>query len=53
MQRNQELLKTRVDWAFPGVTVDKNPPAKAGNTGSIPGSGIFYMLGAIKPTSHS
>ena len=25
--------------AFPGVPVEKNPPANAGNAGSIPGSG--------------
>jgi len=25
--------------AFPGGSVVKNPPANAGNTGSIPGSG--------------
>ena len=24
---------------FPGVSVVKNPPAKAGNVGSVPGSG--------------
>ena len=26
-------------WAFPGGSVVKNPPANAGNTGLIPGSG--------------
>ena len=36
------LLKTvvvGVGGAFPGVPVAKNPPANAGNAGSIPGSG--------------
>ena len=31
-------------WDFPGGTVDKNPPANAGDTGSIPGLGRFHML---------
>ena len=26
-------------WSFPGGSVVKNPPANAGDTGSIPGSG--------------
>jgi len=30
--------------AFPGGTVDKNPPASVGDMGSIPGPGRFYML---------
>ena len=29
---------------FPGGTVVKNPPANAGDTGSIPGLGRFHML---------
>ena len=28
---------------FPGGTVDKNPSANAGDTGSIPGPGRFHM----------
>ena len=28
---------------FPGGTVVKNPPANAGDTGSIPGPGRFHM----------
>ena len=28
---------------FPGGTVDKNPPANAGESGSIPGPGRFHM----------
>ena len=28
---------------FPGGAVDKNPPGKAGDTGSIPGLGRFHM----------
>ena len=31
---------------FPGGTMDKNPPANEGDTGSIPGLGIFRMLGS-------
>ena len=29
---------------FPGGTVDKNPPANAGDTGSIPGPGRPHIL---------
>ena len=29
---------------FPGGTVVKNPPANAGDTGSIPGPGRSHML---------
>ena len=29
-------------WDFPGGPVDKNLPAKAGDTGSIPGLGRFH-----------
>ena len=29
---------------FPGGTVDENPPAYAGDMGSIPGPGRFHML---------
>ena len=28
-------------WGFPGGSVVKNPPANAGDTGLIPGQGIF------------
>ena len=31
-------------WVFPGGTVDENPPAYAGDMGSIPGPGRFHML---------
>ena len=30
-------------WDFPGGTVDRNPPASAGDTGSICGPGRFHM----------
>ena len=30
-------------WNLPGGPVDKNPPVNAGNTGSIPDPGRFYM----------
>ena len=30
-------------WDFPRGTVVKNPPANAGDTGSIPGAGISHM----------
>ena len=34
--------KTEI-WDFPGGTVDKNPPANAENTGSIPDPGRFHI----------
>ena len=33
------VIKTRWSWDFPGGPVVKNPPSKAGNTGSIPARG--------------
>ena len=30
-------------WGFPGGAVVKNPPAKAGDTGSSPGPGRCHM----------
>ena len=32
---------THISWGFPGGSVVKNQPAKAGDAGSIPGSGIY------------
>ena len=37
-------LKTDVSRDFPGGAVVKNPPAKAGDTGSIPGPGRSHSL---------
>ena len=31
-------------WDFPGVPVVKNPPANAGDMGSIPGQGGLHVL---------
>ena len=36
-------IKTRLMGDFPGGTVVKNPPANAGDTGSIPGRGRSHM----------
>ena len=38
---------------FPGGTVDKNPPADAGDMGSIPGLEDSTCLGATKPVHRS
>jgi len=38
----------RVLKDFPGGTVDKKPPANAGNTGLIPGLGRFHRPWATK-----
>ena len=37
-------FKKRNLWDFPGDAVVKNPPANAGDTGSIPGPGRSHML---------
>ena len=42
LARPQELLQ-----GFPGGTLNKNPPVKAGGMGSTPGSGRFHMLQSI------
>ena len=36
---------------FPDSTVDKNPAANAGDTGSIPGPGRFHSHRTMKPMS--
>ena len=38
---------------FPGGMVDKNPPAIAGDAGSIPGLGRSIYHGATKPVCHN
>ena len=37
---NEEILR---DWDFPGGSVVENPPANAGDTGSIPCLGISHI----------
>ena len=39
----QKLLFKKGVGDFPGGTAPKNPPANAGDTGSIPGPGRFHM----------
>ena len=41
---HQDTIKKKIYRDFPGGTVDKNPPASAGDTGSIPGLGRFHLL---------
>ena len=38
------LFNKVLGGAFPGGAVVKNPPANAGDTGSIPGRGRSHML---------
>ena len=40
----KEKTEERADTGFPSGRVDKNPPANAGDMGSIPGPGRFHML---------
>ena len=37
---------------FPGGAVDRNPPANAGDMGSIPGLGRLHMLQSTQPVCH-
>ena len=37
-------IKNRISKGFPGGTVDENPPANIGDTGSIPGLGRSHTL---------
>ena len=37
------IKKATNNWDFPGGAVVKNPPANAGDTGSIPGPGRSHM----------
>ena len=37
------LTSEIIQEGFPGDAVDKNPPANAGDSGSIPGPGRFHM----------
>ena len=43
LKRKYIALETHLE-GFPGGAVVKNPPAKAGDTGSIPGPGRSHML---------
>ena len=43
------LLKSRKELGFPGGSVVKSPPDKAGDRGSIPGPARSTCLGATKP----
>ena len=40
----KETMSKELKRDFPGGTVVKNPPANAGDTGSIPGLGRSHML---------
>ena len=40
---NEKSIKKNKIEGFPGGTVVKNPPANAGDTGSIPGPGRSHM----------
>ena len=39
-----QIKNTRTLWDLPGGTVVKNPPANAGDMGSIPRPGRSHML---------
>ena len=41
------------DWGFPGGSMVKNPPANAGDSGSIPGSGRSPREGNGNPLHYS
>ena len=48
-----QRLKIAVKLGFPGSSVVKNPPASAGDMGSIPGSGKFPGEGNGTPPQYS
>ena len=37
-QSNEGIMSNPINLGFPGGSVVKNPPARSGNVGSIPGS---------------
>ena len=41
--RHLNWVKNNPFWDFPGGALVKNPPASAGDTGSIPGPGRSHM----------
>ena len=43
LNTNYNGIKNMKYWDFPGGTMVKNPPANAGDTGSIPGPGRSHM----------
>lgn len=43
MHINNTQVKKQT-WGFPGASVVENPPANAGDTGSIPDLGESHML---------
>ena len=51
------ILLKKLFWKcirdFPGGAVVKNPPAKAGDKGSIPGLGRSHMPRSNKPVCHN
>ena len=49
----QASLSEKEQEDFPGGPVVQNLPAKAGDMGSIPGSGRSHMPGATKPMYHN
>ena len=49
--RSVQIRRKKV--GFPGGPVDKNPPADAGDMGSIPGLEDSTCLGATKPVHRS
>ena len=48
-----KIVKEKNFGGFPGGAVVGNPPANAGDTGSIPGPGRSHMPGATKPVRHN
>ena len=47
IQKQKDIIANLLDKKevenFPGGAVDKNPPASAGDTGSIPGPGRSHL----------
>ena len=49
----ETVVKKAPHRGFPRVSMAKNPPANAGEVGSIPGSGRSHVCGATEPVCHN
>ena len=49
----KHICNKQKNKGFPGGSMVKNPPANAGDTGSIPGRGRSHMPQSNQPTRHN
>ena len=53
LETSRQVSCQKINGGFPGGPVDKNPPANAGDTGSISGLGRPHMHRATMSTPHN